>query len=810
MKKYSAFVIPRISIIYLYVYMYIYNIIFLLSGKKSVAKVEVNMGENVKKANLTFLEGQDINQTIVKFLQQHKAPRSKTGALFEALKSRITKPRMPLLTCKEDGVNEHLNATSQRSLRLSFNIGAPDTFELISVVYEGEQHELLRLCSDFSELDRLSPESAPRALYSKVVELLGPANFTIPVKMWKARSVTRTRIRAIVDCKPFKDADVSAADLANNIIKNMTLSELKKCGYSIKDLKVAFHSSLEKFREAGVDVVELTNENDFSVSQLLQEGFDVSQIYDKCLIQSQTGTSKEKQLFDAGFSIHKLREVIKNKSINTTNDCFKEQPINYCLYKPPFNFSLANLKILDNDRIKFEEDNLYLADIFNESINVLNRPLMDLKSKGYNCSDLYNEWHNLHNLHNLKKALAEEFRKIGCTVLQLAKSPVIENSPLELIYNHNFTYFEVYEAGYSLEKLEPKNAEKLEKSAPKNAEKWLNLSDLKKLLSKDPLPKENLAKLFKKLYEKGIGGFDARSLKNLIPEIYHKDMIQHLGFDLDTLHASGYSLVELKATGVFNISHFTQAGHKNWADLASAGFSIADLYKSNEFDVPYMKGHGVKLIDLYDMLIKEIKEHDATILKLSEHYKIEDFRDNNFELASLINVTINGGYKYKLKDFLAVNYTALELSAAGVSLKRYTDEGFKLGHLHRLNNELFSIENLGLFDAKMDRFKREKFDLALIKFFYEKDTMLTLQDIRKDGKYSCEEFKSHGFSLSEMKMAGFTMREIKNSRPHYYLRDFKDSGAFTLLEICASRLFITPDITKEFPDIKLLRDAKCL
>lgn len=192
------------------------------------------MGENVPKANLTLLEGQDINQTIVKFLQQHRAPLSNTGALFEALKSRITKPRPPPLTLllgvitplgdrrvlgipgranvtmetgifcarnnitnrKQCGdiearVNERLlDVKFQRSIRLSFSVSAPDTRELTFVVYEGEQHELLQLCSDFSEFYGLPLESAPRALYSKVVELMSPAIFTIPVEMGKTRPVT--------------------------------------------------------------------------------------------------------------------------------------------------------------------------------------------------------------------------------------------------------------------------------------------------------------------------------------------------------------------------------------------------------------------------------------------------------------------------------------------------------------------------------------------------------------------------------------------------------------------------------------------
>ncbi len=197
----------------------------------SVATIEVNMGENVPKANLTLLEGEDINQTILKFLQKHKAPLSNTGALLEALKARIPKP--PPLTlqlgvvtplgdrkvlgiparsnitmetgvfcarnnitdrkqCKdiEARVNDRLNVKFQRNVRVSFSVNAPDSRELTFVIHEGEQHELLQHCSDFSELYGLPLESAPRALQTKALELMSPAIFSIPVEMGKTRPVT--------------------------------------------------------------------------------------------------------------------------------------------------------------------------------------------------------------------------------------------------------------------------------------------------------------------------------------------------------------------------------------------------------------------------------------------------------------------------------------------------------------------------------------------------------------------------------------------------------------------------------------------
>ena len=120
---------------------------------------------------------------------------------------------------------------------------------------------------------------------------------------------------AIVHCKLFKDAGVKASFLANNPIKNMTLAELKNCEYSIKDLKDAFNTSLKEFRKAGYDVLELTKDKDFTVSQLLQERFDVSQVYEKCLFQNQNGVSKEKQLLDAGLSIHDLRYYLEHNII---------------------------------------------------------------------------------------------------------------------------------------------------------------------------------------------------------------------------------------------------------------------------------------------------------------------------------------------------------------------------------------------------------------------------------------------------------------------------------------------------------------
>ncbi len=578
-----------------------------------------------------------------------------------------------------------------------------------------------------------------------------------------------------LSCKQFEYANkngnkVPASYLASNPIRSMSLSELKDC-YSIKELKSIFNSSLTKFRKAGYTVEELSKNNEFDVSQLLQAGFGVADIYDN--LNDEYKLSREKKLFKAGLTIDELRYYLEKKNGLTLNKN-GVSTLTYTLYKEK-GFSLRDLAIDQFDKVHFENHGFTLFDIYEEFISRNGSPtqaMAELKSKGYKCSELY-------DLYDARKIIQfkGKFQEIGCTIIQLAESEKIMNSPVILIDDEKFTYFQLYEAGYSLKDLPGKHSIDLD---------YLNNGDFKTLTTKWP------------------GGFDYKSLKHVVPETRLQDMIEALDLSLKALIDAQYSLPELKANTAFTISDYKKAGFL-WPNLVAAGYTIRDLYNSNQFSLEDMYANGVKLFDLY--------QEGFTISQLSQHYKLTDFRENNFELAELVAAKLpSGKFLFKLKDFIAAKYSAADIISAGVPFDRFThkDEAFKLGDLYRLDSELFSMERLRLSGAKIDTLKRENFDLTLIKSLYEKDSIFTLYDIKKDGKYTCEEFKTHGFSLSEMKDAGFTIKEIKNSKPTYKLRDFRDSGAYSLSELCASKLFDSADITKEFPDLKLLREAKCM
>lgn len=204
--------------------------------KKDVAVLEVNLGDNQPKANLTLVEGADVRRTVQAFCQQYKVTDAGNVDMLEkALRARIVSPpplalmlgvvtnigerhilaipqgsnatvEVGVFCAKWDNspdvtdtpwcrglqrrVTDRLAAERfQRRILLIVPIDAPDGRKLQLVIHEGEQHDLVQFVSDFFQLYHMPAESI-HGMAQEVSRRLPAVELQIPVGLSSQRSVT--------------------------------------------------------------------------------------------------------------------------------------------------------------------------------------------------------------------------------------------------------------------------------------------------------------------------------------------------------------------------------------------------------------------------------------------------------------------------------------------------------------------------------------------------------------------------------------------------------------------------------------------
>lgn len=202
---------------------------------EEIAFVEVDMGADMPKVNLTLEEGRDIKETVKAFCLKHGVKANYVPTLEEALRQRVVNPlrlqlqlgvvtpigeRMILAIpeganatvetavfcakndmskdaaasdwCKAliERVEERLNSTAlSRKILVVIPIDAPDSRKLQLVVREGEQHDLLQFTTDFLQLYKMPVENA-LMLANEVLKRLPPTELQIPVGLSAQRQVS--------------------------------------------------------------------------------------------------------------------------------------------------------------------------------------------------------------------------------------------------------------------------------------------------------------------------------------------------------------------------------------------------------------------------------------------------------------------------------------------------------------------------------------------------------------------------------------------------------------------------------------------
>lgn len=205
----------------------------LAAIKPELAFVEVNLGDNVPKQNLTLVEGADIKRTVQLFCQKHKIQANYVDKLEQALRARVTNPP-PLqlmlgvitnmgerkILAIAEGVNatvetgvfcakydnskdvtesawckgliqrvhNRLNVEFNRNIVLVVPIDAPDSRKLKLIIREGEQHDLVQLVSDFFELYHI-PSDNIYPMAQEVNKRLPAVALQIPVGLSAQRQV---------------------------------------------------------------------------------------------------------------------------------------------------------------------------------------------------------------------------------------------------------------------------------------------------------------------------------------------------------------------------------------------------------------------------------------------------------------------------------------------------------------------------------------------------------------------------------------------------------------------------------------------
>jgi hypothetical protein len=194
-----------------------------------VAQLEVDMGPDKPKGNLTVEEGQDINVAVRVFCQGNNVGLNHFDTLLNALKARVINPRPLLLllgvvvptgerhilaipegsnatietgvfcakynvtkrqSCEsiQGRVNERLDVSYNRRIVLVVPIDAPDGRKLQLVIREGEQHDVYQFVSDFFQLYKLDHGSVDGMTQEVYRRLPAPA-ITIPISIPNKRQV---------------------------------------------------------------------------------------------------------------------------------------------------------------------------------------------------------------------------------------------------------------------------------------------------------------------------------------------------------------------------------------------------------------------------------------------------------------------------------------------------------------------------------------------------------------------------------------------------------------------------------------------
>jgi hypothetical protein len=204
------------------------------SLRPALAFVEVDMGADLPKANLTLEEGRDIKQTVKEFCVKHGVTAQYVDTLEKALRGRVVSPEplslllgviipatgdrkilavpqgtnatietgvfcarydnspdvtaTPWCTALLERVNNRLNVTFSRNILLVVPIDAPDSRKLKLVIREGEQHDLMQFVSDFFELYHMPAESVSM-MANEVHKRLPAVEFQVPISIGSQRQV---------------------------------------------------------------------------------------------------------------------------------------------------------------------------------------------------------------------------------------------------------------------------------------------------------------------------------------------------------------------------------------------------------------------------------------------------------------------------------------------------------------------------------------------------------------------------------------------------------------------------------------------
>lgn len=201
--------------------------------RSSLASVEVDMGPDKPKVNLTIEEGQDLKEVVLTFCRNYGiTSNNDINALITSLQKRVISPPplalflgvvTPLGERRILAIPEHSNSTIETSVfcakhnitlergcqdlqkrvnqRLAeidasfvrriltiLPINAPDTRKLQLIVREGEQHDLPQFVADFFTLYGLSMNNV-RVVVDEINKRLPPPALSIPVNLPNRRKV---------------------------------------------------------------------------------------------------------------------------------------------------------------------------------------------------------------------------------------------------------------------------------------------------------------------------------------------------------------------------------------------------------------------------------------------------------------------------------------------------------------------------------------------------------------------------------------------------------------------------------------------
>jgi hypothetical protein len=210
------------------------------SFREDLAFIEVDLGDNKPKANLTLQEGRDFKETIQAFCNKYFIKPEYFDTLSKALKNRVKNPPpLKLLLgviipatgdrkllgiqdlpnvnatvetsvfCSQNDpkkddpletnwcqgllkrVEERLNVTKTftRKTLLVVPIDAPDSRKLQLVLREGEQHDLFQFVSDFLEYYHM-PQESLTMLTNEVHKRLPAIALQIPIAISSKRQVS--------------------------------------------------------------------------------------------------------------------------------------------------------------------------------------------------------------------------------------------------------------------------------------------------------------------------------------------------------------------------------------------------------------------------------------------------------------------------------------------------------------------------------------------------------------------------------------------------------------------------------------------